>query len=134
MRLILPKHDAGHAETLPWAMEMRAVSVQEPARLIQTLSGAILGCGGWVLSRGATDMGTVRMVFEFERQTCIDIYSILIACGLELSQSAHRHFTELCQCTRSGQRDCGREIASVELEILTFPEEIVQGLLENAAA
>ncbi len=130
----MPNHDAGYAETIPWAMEMRAVSVEEPARLIQTLSGAILGCGGWILSRGANDLGTVRMEFEFERHTCIDIYSVLIACGLELSRSAHLRITELCQCTRSGQRDCGREIASIELEVLTFPEEIAQGLLENAAA
>jgi hypothetical protein len=134
MRLTMPDHDAGHAKTIPWAMQMRAVSAEEPARLVQALSGAILGCGGWVLSRGANDLGTVSMVFEFERQTCIDIYSVLIASGLELSRSAHIRFTELCQCTRSGQRDCGKEIASIELEILTFPEENVQGLLENAAA
>ena len=130
----MPDHDAGHTKTIPWAMEMRAVSEEEPARLVQTLSGAILGCGGWVLSRGANDLGTVRMEFEFERHTCIDIYSVLIASGLELSRSAHIRFTELCQCTRSGQRDCGKEIASIELEILTFPEDIVHGLLENEAA
>lgn len=127
-------HDAGHAETIPWAMEMRAVSAVEPTRLVQTLSGAILGCGGRVLSRGQNNIGTVNMVFEFERQTCIDIYSVLIASGLELSRSAHIRFTELCQCTRSGQRDCGREIASIDLEIQTFPMETEYGLLANEAA
>ena len=59
-------------------MQMRAISAREPGRLVQTLTGAILGCGGWVLSRGATDTGLVNMLFEFERHSCIDIYSVLL--------------------------------------------------------
>ena len=65
------------------------------------------------------------MLFEFERHACIDIYTVLIAAGIELSQTGHIRFTELCQCTRSRQRECGTEIASIDLEIQTFPPEIV---------
>jgi hypothetical protein len=122
------------AMSVPWAMQMRAVSSQDPARLVRTLTGAILGCGGWVLSRGANDSGTVTMLFEFERQVCLDIYCLLIAAGLELSQNGHIRFTELCQCTRSQQLDCGTEIASVDLEIQTFPVEMVPSSLVNEAA
>jgi hypothetical protein len=103
---------------------MKAISQIEPSRLVCTLTGAILGCGGWVLSRGASDTGTVNMLFEFERQVCVDIYSVLIAAGIELSQSGHIRFTELCQCTRSQGRQCASEIASVDLEIQTFPAEV----------
>jgi hypothetical protein len=103
---------------------MRAISAEEPSRLVQSLTGAILGCGGWVLSRGADDVGTVNMLFEFERSACVDIYSILVAAGLELSQSGHIRFTELCQCTRSQPPDRGTEIASIDLEVQTFPEEM----------
>jgi len=106
-------------------MQMKAVSTEEPSRLVQSLTGAILGCGGWVLSRGANDTGIVNMLFEFERHACIDIYTVLIAAGIELSQTGHIRFTELCQCTRSRQRECGTEIASIDLEIQTFPPEIV---------
>lgn len=116
---------------IPWAMQMRAISAEEPARLVQTLTGAILGCGGWVLSRGANDTGTINMLFEFERHACVEIYSILIAAGLELSQNGHIRFTELCQCTRSQQRNCGTEIASVDLEIQTFPPEMVAANLSS---
>jgi hypothetical protein len=104
-----------------WAMQMKAISIEEPSRLVQTLTGAILGCGGWVLSRGASDTGTVSLLFEFERRVCVDIYSVLIAAGLELSQSGHIRLTELCQCTRSQQKDCSTEVASIDLEIQTFP-------------
>ena len=107
----------------PWAMQMKAVSAQEPSRLVKSLTGAILGCGGWVLSRGANDSGTITLLFEFERQACVDIYSVLIAAGVELSKSGHVRFTELCQCTRNLKRECGAEIASVDLEVQTYPAQ-----------
>jgi hypothetical protein len=113
--------------SVPWAMRMSAVSTEEPSRLVQTLTGAILGCGGWVLSRGADETGTVSMLFEFERQDCVDIYSVMIAAGLELSQKGHIRFTELCQCTRNNRQDCGSEIVSIDLEIQTFPAEMLPG-------
>jgi hypothetical protein len=125
---MLPARDAGKTMSSPWAMQMKAISIEEPSRLVQTLTGAILGCGGWVLSRGANDAGTVNMLFEFERQACVDIYSVMIASGLELSQSGHIRITELCQCTRSQQLDCGAEIASIDLEIQTFPIELMQSV------
>jgi hypothetical protein len=63
----------------------------------------------------------------------VDIYSVMIAAGLELSQSGHVRFTELCQCTRSHLRECGAEIASIDLEIQTFPVEMAQGSLAHEA-
>jgi len=120
----MPDQTRRQATSVPWAMQMKAVSVEEPSRLVQLLTGAILGCGGWVLSRGADDSGRINMLFEFERRSCLDIYSLLIAAGLELSQNGHIRFTELCQCTRSQQRECGTEIASIELEVQTYPVEM----------
>lgn len=107
---------------MPWALQMKATSAEQPARLIRFLSGAILGSGGWVLSRGTTDAGMVHLLFEFERSACVEIYGVLIAAGLELSHSSHLQITSLCQCTRS-QKQCGTEIASVQLEVRTMPIE-----------
>ena len=123
MRTTWAECSAGVIPPIPWALEMKAVSVEEPSRLVKTLTGAILGCGGWVLSRSASDEGHRHYVFEFERQSCLEIYSILIAAGVELSQSAHIRFTELCQCTRLVRKDCSEEIVSVDLEIQTFADE-----------
>jgi len=108
-------------------MQMRAISMEEPGHLVQTLTGAILGCGGWILSRGASDSGTVTLLFEFERHACVDMYSMLVAAGLELSQAGHIRFTELCLCTRHQPRDRGTEIASIDLEVQTFPSDTAGG-------
>lgn len=104
----------------PLALQMRAISMDEPGRLMKSITGAILGCGGWVLSRSASDSGLIDVLFEFERHSCLEIYSILVAAGVELSESAHLRFTELCQCTRLANSDCGEEIVSVDLEVVTI--------------
>jgi len=110
-----------------WALRMKATSMEEPTRLIQLLTGSILGSGGWVLSRGANDSGTINMLFEFERMQCLEIYTVLVATGLELSQLAHMRFTELCQCTRAHPEECGGEIVSVDLEIHSFSAQATAG-------
>lgn len=106
---------------IPWALQMKAVSRQEPARLETSLTGAILGCGGWVLRQSFSDTGLIDILFEFERRLCLEIYSILVAAGLELSQGAHLGFTELWQCTQFASKDCNDEIVSIELRVQTFP-------------
>jgi hypothetical protein len=123
--------DRGNPANLPWALEMTAVSAVEPSRLVRTLTGGILGCGGWVLSRGASDTGVVNLLFEFERRACVEIYSLLVAAGIELSQSGHIRFTELCQCTRNQARMCQGEIASVDLEIQTFSAGVCHGSMSG---
>jgi hypothetical protein len=134
VRITMREFNGGQATSIPWALQMKAVSIEEPSHLVRTLTGAILACGGWVLSRGANDTGTVNMLFEFERQVCVDIYSVLIAAGIDLSQAGHIRFTELCQCTRSHPQECGTDIASVDLEIQTFPVERARGSATHKAA
>jgi len=107
--------------SVPWAMEMKSISIEEPERLVETLTGAIQGCGGWMLGRGGDHTGVVNIIFEFERQNCADIYCALMGSGLELSPGGHATLTALCQCTNRRQESCGKEVASIELEIQTFP-------------
>jgi hypothetical protein len=134
MKLTTLDQEMTPTTSIPWAMQMKAISIEEPSRLIQTLTGAIMGCGGWVLSRGANDKGTISMLFEFERQACVEMYSLMIAAGLDLSQAGHIRFTELCQCTRNNHVECGAEIASIDLEIQTFPVEMERGAVTDRAA
>ena len=123
MSALIP--DEGQIMSTPWATGMMATSIEEPTRLLLSLTGAILSCGGWVLYRSCNDIGKVTMLFEFERQACVEIYALLAAAGVELSRGDHIWFTELCQCTRDNRQDCGTEIVSVELEIQTLPAKTV---------
>lgn len=80
-----------------------------------------------MLSRGTNDAGRVNLLFEFERQVCLDIYTVLVASGIELTPSGHLRLTELCQCTRMGPEQRSGEIASVDLEIQTYPLDLLPG-------
>ena len=112
-------HDAGRPGAIPWAIQINAISTEEPGRLVQRLTGAILGCGGWVLSRSASDTGLINLLFEFERRLCLDIYGVILGAGVELSRNGHLRFTELCQCALHSARDSGGEITSIDLEVQT---------------
>ncbi len=107
---------------MPWKLRLSALCVEDPPRLMRVLSGTILACGGWVLSRGYSD-SDVRIGFEFERRGCVEMYASLIAAGLELSQDAHHRLTELCQCTRYRPHAVEEETVEVELEVLTGSQE-----------
>jgi hypothetical protein len=119
-----PNRLSAQPAIMPWALEIQAVSSMEPSNLVRTLTGAILGCGGWVLTRSTTDSGRVCILFEFERAACVQIYIAVIACGVELSRNGHIRMTELCHCTRNHVTECGGQIASIELEIQTSPFKI----------
>ncbi|HEX8812759.1 MAG TPA: hypothetical protein VF742_12280 [Terracidiphilus sp.] len=119
-----PKRVLQRHSTVPWALEIKAVSTVEPSQLVRMATGAILGCDGWILTRSMSDSGRVTILFEFERHACVEIYTVLIASGIELSHSGHLRMTELCQCTRNQFTACGAEIASIEIEIQTNPSKI----------
>jgi hypothetical protein len=120
MRQALIRCDELRPTGISWALLMKGVSRAEPIRLVKCLTGAIHSCGGWVLSRSASERGLIEILFEFERRSCVEVYSTLVVAGVELSQAAHLRFTELCQCTWLSHRDCGDEIVSVDLQVQTL--------------
>jgi hypothetical protein len=124
MRAAMPEKDVESQVGVPWATHLQAISLEAPDHLLRNLTDVIVSCGGWILSRSATDTGIVTILFEFERLACVDVYSGLVGVGLELSRAGHLRLTQLCQCTRSSMQDRESEIASIELEIRTYPLDI----------
>lgn len=108
-------------EIIDWDLRLTAACADDPQRVMRFLSGAILSCGGWVLSRSMPESDTVEMSFEFARSVSLEIYSVLIAAGLELSRNAHIRMTELCQCTKDLLATKGFDVARVRLMVLTAP-------------
>jgi hypothetical protein len=119
-----------------WDLKVSASSIQEPQRLLRFLSGAINGCGGWILSRNCSCAGVVQLNFEFERGICIEIYTAMIASGLSLSPRSHLRLTELCQLTHCLSESWWSDIAAVELVVrtdqLSAPLDIAPELLVAA--
>lgn len=108
-------------ELVDWDLRLTATSPEDPQRVMRFLTGAVLSCGGWVLSRSMDGSDTAEISFEFARAVSLEIYSVLIAAGLELSRDAHMSLTELYQCTRNLMPAKAFDVARVRLLVLTAP-------------
>jgi len=108
-------------ELVEWDLRLTATCADDPHRILRFLTGAVLGCGGWVLSRSLPGSDTVEMSFEFARAASLEIYSVLIAAGLELSRDAHISMTELCQCTKDLMPAKAFDVARVRLLVIAAP-------------
>ncbi len=104
-----------------WNLMLVATSAASPELLLDRLSSVVVACGGWVLSKGAVSERCADMDFEFPRARCIDIYSLLIAVGVELDAEAHRQMTGLCHCTQ--HVDDGSQSAAARVNLSLYARE-----------
>lgn len=100
-----------------WDLSLTALCSDDAPRTVRFLTGAVMACGGFVLSRRFDGAGTSGIEFEFVRATCVEMYSILIAAGLELSAQSHRTLATLCQCTRETLEDTAGDTVRVNITI-----------------
>src|SRR5579883_1678916 len=75
-------------EAAGWMLRLTALCAGDPAKTVRVLTGALLACGGWVLTR-TQEKGVAAVDFEFARAACVEVYALLISCGLELSRETH---------------------------------------------
>jgi hypothetical protein len=100
-----------------WELNLAALCSEDAARTVRFLTGAVMACGGCVLSRRFDAEHTAAIEFEFIRATCVEMYSVLIAAGLELTAQSHMILSTLCQCTRETIEMTAGDPVRVELII-----------------
>ena len=76
-----------------------------------------MACGGCVLARRFEPGERAAIEFEFMRAACVEMYSVLLAAGLELSSESHHTMASLCQCTRETLEATAGDPVRVELTI-----------------
>ncbi len=110
-----------------WDLNLSALCADDAPRTVRFLTGAVLACGGNVLSRRFDPGDTAAIEFEFLRATCVEMYSLLIAAGLELTAQSHWTMAALCQCTRETLENTATDPVRVELTIRKFDARHAQG-------
>lgn len=103
----------GHA----WSLRLTALSAEDPERLVRFLTGALLACGGWTLTRTTQGREAAELDFEFARACCVDVYAVLIAAGLELSRGSHLQLADLCHCTHNLIQTRAFEVVRADLNV-----------------
>ena len=96
---------------------LMATSTAAPRSLLEQLSGAIVACGGWILSQGAVSEQCADMDFEFPRARCMEVYSLLVAMEIALCPEAHRQLSGLCHCTQYAGEQSQSAAARVNLSL-----------------
>ena len=86
--------------TNEWNLLLVATCASAPKRLLDPLAAAVVACRGWVLAKGEVSARCADIDFEFAREYAVEVYSLLVGMGVELSTEAHGQLTSLCQCTR----------------------------------
>jgi hypothetical protein len=100
-----------------WELSLTAVCAEDSARTVRFLTGAVMACGGFVLSRRFDAGEAAGIEFEFVRAMCVEMYSVLIAAGLELTAQSHVMMATLCQCTRETLEATAGDPVRIELVI-----------------
>lgn len=100
--------------------ELRLISRSEdsPEKTVYFLTGAIMACGGMMLSRRFHSDGSAVIECEFPRSICMEMYGVLLTSGLRLSRNSHIKLAELCRCTYVLPLDRQRQIVMLEIEVL----------------
>jgi hypothetical protein len=100
------------------SLDIQGFSYEERHGLLPTLTSAFADCGGWILDRKTLSPSTMEFRLEIQLRAVIDLYSSILASGLELTRNGHLGLTHLCTCRKNfaAPTDLG-QIVTIRLEI-----------------
>ena len=104
--------------------ELAGYSYGERATLLPALTSAFTQVGGWVLDRKTTSSNAVEFTIELQLRSVVELYSAIVAAGIELTRATHATLTGLCTCRRHTGYAVGlKEVLTLRLEV-SFLEDI----------
>ncbi len=111
------------------SLDIQGFSYEERQGLLPTLTSAFADCGGWVLHRKTLSPSTMEFRVEIQLRAVVDLYSSILASGLELTRAGHLGLTHLCTCRKnlSTPADLGQVVA-LRIEITFLEDATLQSL------
>lgn len=113
--------------------ELQAYSYEDRHGLLPTLTAAFAQSGGWVLERNTTSPTTVEFKLEIQLRSIMELYSGLVAAGVELTRATHATLTDLCICQRNlapvSERPRPAQVLSLRLELLFLEDVTLHSLM-----
>jgi hypothetical protein len=100
------------------ALDIQGFSYEERHGLLPTLTSAFADCGGWILDRKTLSPTTMEFHLEIQLRAVVELYSSILASGLELTRAGHLGLAHLCTCRKNlaTPSDLGQVVA-IRLEI-----------------
>jgi hypothetical protein len=110
-------------------LDIQGFSYEERHGILPTLTSAFADCGGWILDCKALSPSTMEFRVEIQLRAVVDLYSSIVASGLELTRSGHLGLTHLCTCRKnlSASGDLG-QLVTIRIEISFLEDAILQSV------
>lgn len=100
------------------SLDIKGFSFEERHGLLPGLTSAFADCGGWILDRKTLSPTTMEFRLEIQLRVAVDLYSSILASGLELTRAGHLGLTHLSTCRKNlaAPSDLG-QVVTIRLEI-----------------
>jgi hypothetical protein len=117
------------------SLDIQGFSYEDRHGLLPTLTSAFADCGGWILDRKNLSPSAMEFRIEIQLRAVVDLYSSILASGLELTRSAHLGLAHLCTCRKnlSTLGDLG-QVVTIRIEISFLEDATLQSVLARPPA
>lgn len=114
------------------SLDIHGYSYSDRSNIMLSLTDSLTDSGAWITDRNTVSASITELCFEIQLGCVLDLYTALIANGLELTRAGHLAMTDLWTCHNNLETHSG-DIITVRLEISFLEEVTLQSLLAAAA-
>ena len=117
------------------SLDIQAFTYEQRHGLLPLLTTAFSNCGGWMLERKTLSPTHMEFRIEIQLRSILDLYSAIVATGVELNRAGHHSLTGLCNHRRhlSLPTELG-QIVAIRLELNFLDEMTLHSLLATGSA
>ena len=117
------------------SLDIQAFTYEQRHGLLPLLTTAFSNCGGWMLERKTLSPTHMEFRIEIQLRSILDLYSAIVATGVELNRAGHHSLTGLCNHRRhlSLATELG-QIVAIRLELNFLDEMTLHSLLATGSA
>ena len=117
-------------------IELRGHSYEEHTQLLPRLLETMSACGCWLLEQRILSLTTTELSFELQLRSVFELYSALLASGVDLSRDSHTLMKSLCTIRDHNPHRARRRrilIVHLELAFRETEEDVAQSPLARTA-
>ena len=112
------------------SLDIYGYSYNDRFQVLLSLTESLTDSGAWITDRNTVSAKTTELRFEIQLHCVLDLYTALIATGLELTRAAHAAMTNLWTCYNN-LAISSSDIITVRLEINFLEDVTLHSLLTS---
>ena len=117
------------------SLDIQGFSYEERHGFLPTITSAFADCRGWILDRKTLSPSTMEFRVEIQLRAVVELYSSIIASGLELTRSGHLGLTHLCTCRKNFSTPTDlSQIVTIRIEISFLEDATLQSVFAKPPA